>query len=47
LAKSAAALLLPIKPLAADSSFVMPMVLMPKRTCPSTAGTEPVPLKAK
>ena len=26
-----------------DSSLVMPMVLMPKRTWPNTAGTEPVP----
>ncbi len=29
--------------LPADSSLVTPMVLMPKRTWPSTAGTEPVP----
>src|SRR5687768_8880936 len=43
LANSAAALALPTRPLAADSSLVRPMVLMPKRTCPSTAGTDPVP----
>ena len=29
--------------LPADSSLVTPMVLMPKRTWPSTAGTLPVP----
>ena len=29
--------------LPADSSLVTPMVLMPKRTWPSTAGTQPVP----
>ncbi|GJE03932.1 hypothetical protein GMJLKIPL_5889 [Methylobacterium isbiliense] len=29
--------------LAFDSSFVMPIVTMLKRTAPSTAGTEPVP----
>ena len=29
--------------LPADSSFVMPIVLMPNRTWPNTAGTEPVP----
>src|SRR6218665_3797742 len=39
----AAAALLTINALAADSSLVRPMVLMPKRIWPSTAGTEPVP----
>src|SRR6218665_981501 len=38
----AAAALLTINALAADSSLVRPMGLMPKRIWPSTAGTEPV-----
>ncbi|MFZ9255120.1 MAG: hypothetical protein ACO22V_10475, partial [Hylemonella sp.] len=35
--------LLASRALPADSSFVTPMVWIPKRTWPNTAGTDPVP----
>ena len=43
LANLSAVALLASSALPADSSLVTPMVLMPKRTWPSTAGTPPVP----
>ena len=43
MANASAALAVASKALPADSSFVKPIVLIPKRTCPNTAGTEPVP----
>ena len=42
-AKASAVFAVASNALPADSSFVIPMVLIPKRTYPKTAGTDPVP----